>query len=211
MNTACAIHRLISLLFITSVLAVSVSSTAQSVPNPELFGQLLQESALRFEAPSGFTDIKPMANSVLHYERALRHQSGQLEIRFVIRPLGRIVIDYSNPHNASPEPNHLFPLLFESMTATLSRGGNTPSSAYPQAQARALFNADWAAATVLDLSPEFSRQYDQALLLAIHKDGLADAYTIFLFNDYSRAKDFITTALATLSFTPQEAVGLKEH
>ncbi|HED17246.1 MAG TPA: hypothetical protein ENI64_10605 [Gammaproteobacteria bacterium] len=181
---------------------------ASSAPGPDQFRQLLQESSLRFEAPPGYTDIKPVANPVLHYERALQHQSGQLEIRIVIRPLGRIVIDYSNPHNAKPEPNHLFPLLFESMTAALSRGGRTPSSAYPYDQAHSLFNADWAAATVLDVSPDFSSTYDQALLIAIHKDGLADAYTIFLFNEYEHAKEFITPALAALSFTPQEAVGL---
>jgi len=202
-----AIHtRPVMILFLYYVSILTVPAANATDPDP--FIQLLQEASLRFTAPSGYTDIKPVANPVLHYERAVRHPSGELEIRMVIRPIGRIEIDYRNPHNTRPEPNHLFPLLFESVTATLSRGGNTPSSAYPQDQAHKLFNADWAAATVLDLSPDFSSRYDQALLVAIHKDGLADAYTIFLFNEYSRVKAFIKPALNTLSFTQQKTPAL---
>ena len=143
------------------------------------------------------------SNPVLHYERALRHRSGELEMRLVIRPLGRISIDYNDPHNASPEPNHLFPLLFESLISELSRrGGNTHNSEYPQPQAKKLFNAGWASAAVFDVNPDFSDSYSQALLVGIHKDNQADAYTVFLYNNSSEAKALIQSALSTLSFAP---------
>ena len=82
----------------------------------------------------------------------------------------------------------------------LSRGGNTPNNEYPQSQARELFNADWAAASVFDVNPDFSGTYSQALMIGIHKDGQADAYTLFLYNEYSQAKEFIRGALSSLSF-----------
>ena len=139
---------------------------------------------------------------MLPYEYALRHDSGGLEIRYIIRPLGRISIDYNDPHNAAPEPNHLFPLLFESLINELSSGGNTPNKEYPQAQARELFNAGWAAAAVFDVNPEFSNDYSQALLIGIHKDNQADAYSLFLYNEYPQVKEIIQGALSTLSFAP---------
>jgi len=167
-----------------------------------LFEKLIEESSLSFMTPRGFADITPEDNPVLSYERALRHDSGKVEIRYIIRPLGRLTIDYSDPHNAAPEPNHLFPLLFESLTNELSSGGNTPNKAYPESQARELFNADWAAAAVFDVNPDFSDAYSQALLIAIHKNGQEDAYTVFLYDDYSKTKDIIQDALSTLSFVP---------
>lgn len=154
-------------------------------------------------APAGFKDNKPQPNPVLHYERALRHDLGGLEIRYIIRPLGRLSIDYNDPHNAAPEPNHLFPLLFESLTTALSSSGNTPNNEYPQSQARGLFNADWAAASVFDVNPDFSSTYSQALMIAIHKDNQADAYSVFLYNEYSQVKEILQAALASLMFKPQ--------
>ncbi len=183
-------------------LMAPTSAVTEPKPTPGLFEQLLNESGLQFAPLPGFTDIEPKANPILHYERALRHPSGELEMRFIIRPLGRIAIDYTDPHNAAPEPNHLFPLLFDSIMTELSSGGHTPSSEYPQAQAADFFNAGWAAAAVFDVNPEFADGYSQALLIGIHKDRLADAYTVFLFNEYSQVKELIQDARSTLSFAP---------
>ncbi len=175
------------------------SDGAQSV----LFKKLIDESGLLYVPPVDFIEIKPKANPVLHYEKALRHRSGELEMRLIIRPLGRISIEYNDPHNASPEPNHLFPLLFESLLSELSRGGgNTHNSVYPQTQAKKLFNAGWASAAVFDVNPGFSETYSQALLIGIHKDGQADAYIVFLYNKPSDAKTLIQAAISTLSFAP---------
>ena len=188
------------LLCFAAALAAAQSIAGQT--EPQLFEQLLDEAGLRFTPSPDFTDLPGEANPVLSYEHALRHRSGGLELRFIIRPLARISIDYNDPHNAAPEPNHLFPLLFESITTGLSGGGRSHDSEYPQSQAQELFNADWAAASVFDVDPEFSSTYRQALLIGIHRNGKADAYTVFLYNEYSAVRELIQGALATLSFTP---------
>ena len=182
--------------------SLAALASSDSVPEHALFHQLIEESGLRFVAPAGFTDIALEENPVLSYERAVRHASGALEIRYIIRPLGRLSIDYNDPHNAAPEPNHLFPLLFASLTNELSSGGNTPSSEYPQSQANELFNAGLASAAVFDVNPDFSTTYRQALLLGIHRDNQADAYSVFLFNEYSQVREAIQGALSSLSFAP---------
>ena len=165
-----------------------------------IFQQLLKEASIGFNSPEGYEDIKPVANSVMSYERALRHHSGKLEIRFMVRPLSRIDIDYQDPHNAEPEPNHLFPLLFEAITQALSSQGNTPNREYPPEQAQSYFNAEWAAAAVFDVDKQFSKDYTQALLIGIHKNEKADAYSLFLFNDYNQVKELIKSSLSTLAF-----------
>ena len=45
-----------------------------------------------------YIDIPIQANPVLPYEHALKHESGALEMRLIIRPLSRMSIDYIDPH-----------------------------------------------------------------------------------------------------------------
>jgi len=190
------------LVLLVAASGLATATTGGTEPARGLFEQLVDEAGLQFTPPPGFTDLNPETNPVLPYERALRHDSGQLEIRYIIRPLGRISIDYEDPHNAAHEPNHLFPLLFESLINALSSGGNTPNKEYPPEQATELFNAGWAAAAVFDVNPDFSDRYSQALMIGMHKDNRADAYTVFLYNEYAAVKETIQDVRSNLSFAP---------
>jgi len=167
-----------------------------------VFAQLMQESGLIMGSREGFSDIPIQENPVMPYEHAMRHQSGALELRFIVRPLGRITIDYTDPHNAAPEPNHLFPLLFESVTNQLAAGSVMPSSILSESEAKESFNADWAAVAVFDINPAFASGYKNALLVGMHRNQLADAYTLFLFNDYAQTKPFIDDSISIMSFAP---------
>ena len=55
---------------------------------------------------------------------------------------------------------------------------------------------------MFDVNPDFSESFTQALLIGIHGDSQTDAYTVFLYNEYSRVKEIIKGALSTLSFAP---------
>ena len=131
----------------------------------------------------------------------MRSADGKLELRYVIRPLGRIEIDYQDPHSAMPEPNHMFNMLFHTMVGNLTkRGSRSPTKEYSQAQAREFFNADWAAVSVFDVVPEYSDAYSQMMMLALHKNDIADAYTVFLFNDYAQVKQAVQQTMSSLKF-----------
>lgn len=176
---------------------------ADDVPNAgTAFQGLLAESELQLQAPAGYVEVPPRANSVFLYEHALRSADGVLEIRYAVRPLQRLRIDYDDPHGAAPDPNHIFPLVFESLATRLSAGTHTPTQEYPPAQAAEKFNADWAAAAVFDVNPEFGARYAQGLLLALHRNRVADAYVIFLFDDYEAAKVGLQDVMGSLSFVP---------
>lgn len=168
----------------------------------DAFGALLDEGQLVFTRPSGFVDLPPGRNPILDYEHALRSADGSLEIRLAVRPLGRLEIDYDDPHGAIPNPEHVFPLVFESLATRLSGGRHAPSNPYPPDQARAKFNADWAAAAVFDTVRDFVTDHKQGLLVAIHRNKVSDAYLVFLFDDYPAVKEQLNAAMSTLVFTP---------
>lgn len=177
--------------------AAAIDKTAR-----QAFDELMVESGLHMQTPQNYVDVPVQPNPVFSYEHAIKHESGALEMRFIVRPLSRILIDYTDPHNAAPEPNHLFPLLFESITNQLSTDSDTPNNTFSESAAQDHFNAHWAAAAAFDVNPEFSSGYRSAVLIGMHKNQVADAYTLFLYNDHEQAKTLINAALSTLSFVP---------
>jgi hypothetical protein len=195
-------------LLIALLLVVSPWSAAdKEATGDDSFDGLLVEGELLFNPPQGFVDLPAGRTPVLDYERALRSPDGQLEIRIAVRPLKRLVIDYDDPHGAVPNPNHIFPLVFESLATRLSGGRHAPSNAYPPDRAREKFNADWAAAAVFDTVKDFDTGHKQGLLLAIHRNKVSDAYVVFLFDDYATVKDSMKAAMKTLVFAPASEAG----
>ena len=191
-------HRQITLSLLLGIALSAVAAT--ELATRQAFDRLLDESGMRLESSQNLIDVPIRANPVLPYEHAMRHESGELELRFIIRPLRRIEIEYNDPHNAAPEPNHLFPLLFESLIDRLSANSNSNSRTLSEPEAREKFNAQWAALSIFDVNPEFSSDFKNAILLAMHKNDQADAYTLFLYNDHERAKSLINETLSVLSF-----------
>ncbi len=182
------------------LLALAGWSNAAEVDAGQAFNSLLQESGLQLDRRDQFFDLVPRANNILPYEHAMRHKSGALEVRFIVRPLNRIEIEYNDPHNAAPEPNHLFPLLFESITNQLAVGSDTSNITFPEDAAAQRFNADWVAVSAFSIDPDFAGDYRNAVLVAMHKNQVADAYTLFLYNDHERAKSVINDSISILSF-----------
>ena len=170
-----------------------------AVPN---FEQLLDEAGMQLTLPADFEPVAARANPLFLYDHAVRAPEGGLEIRYAVRPLARLRVDYDDPHGSAPDPNHIFPLMFQSVVTSLSGGGHSPTQEYPPERAKTKFNADWAAASVFDVVRRFKPDHGQALLVAMHKNRLADAYAIFLFDDYEQAKPLIDANLAALSFRP---------
>ena len=195
------------LLLILLFLAAPWVSADQETATDNGFGSLLLEAELLFNRPDGYTDLSAGRTPIMDYERALRSPNGELEIRIAVRPLKRLQIDYDDPHGAVPNPNHIFPLVFESLATRLSGGGHAPSNAYPPDQAREKFNADWAAAAIFDTVEDFDTGFQQGLLVAIHRNKVSDAYIVFLFDDYATVKDSLNAAMKTLVFAPSPESG----
>ncbi|WP_287409212.1 hypothetical protein, partial [Oceanithermus sp.] len=134
------------------------------------------------------------------YQHRVVSDDGQVEIRYVVLPLDRVEIDYDDPHSSAPEPDHLFTLLFPGILTEISGWGRYKSREYPEDEALRLFRADWAAVAVLEVTPEYSPERRQALVVALHRNGHADAYQIFLGNDVKRLGEEAKRVQAALRF-----------
>ena len=194
-NSRLSVQLLLSaFVFVIAFVPLNASETVYT------FQQLLDDAGLSLHEPDGFINKEPEENTVLSYEYALQHQQKRLAVRYAIRPIAMVQIDYEDPHNAAPEPNHLFPMLFQTLVSDFSRGGNSPTNEYSTSDAKSKFNADWAAVGVMDVNRDFSTEYEQLLLLALHKNNASDAYVIILFDDYASVKPEIDSVLGSLMF-----------
>ena len=164
------------------------------------FDRLLEEGGLEFHPPEGFQPVPLEPDYVMPYEARYRSNDGRLEVRYAIRPLSRIEIDYDDPHNAAPAPNDLFNMLFRTLSETLARDHEVLSRTYPPEKAQQEYRAGWVAVGVFDLSPDISDRYREAMLFAIHQNDKADAYILFLTNDLASEKARIKTARTSLRF-----------
>lgn len=164
------------------------------------FEKLLQEAGLTFMQPESFASIEVTGNALFPFEHAIRRDDNVLQVNYSIRPLSRISIDYEDPHNSAPEPNHIFTMMFTALIGQLSSGGATPHREYSANDAKEKFNADWAALSVFDVEPAYSNEYQQAFLVALHKNNLSDAYLVILFNDYNEIKPHLDSVFSSLRF-----------
>lgn len=184
-----------------ATLASTICQSAMGFTSSPVFAELLAEADMTFTLPEGFAPAPVKANPVHGYEASILHTSGQLEVRYAIRPIGRVRVEYDDPHNAAPRPNDLFNMLFDALVNRLSAGGSAPTATYPPARASQLFNAGWAGAAVIDVDPRFASDYRHAIIVAMHRDDRADAYMILLFNDPERAREMTPAVLESLRFS----------
>lgn len=189
---------------ITAVLMLFVCTAPIAASNDDPFDQLMQAAELTFQTPDGFTELPPGSNAFLDYEYGLRSEDGKLGVRISIRPIKGIQIDYDDPHGSAPNPNHIFPLAFESLTSTLAGRNYAPSNEYSAADAHNKFNADWAAVSAFNLASGYPSKHRQALFLAIHRNHVADAYMLLLYDDYKSEKKRINALMERLRFRERQ-------
>ncbi|WP_456411013.1 hypothetical protein [Oceanithermus sp.] len=186
--------------FFSFVLAFALLPVLAQEPPTQAFEDLLAEAGMVFELPEGYRPAPVEYNEVLPYQYRIVSDDGEVEIRYVVFPLSRVEIDYEDPHSSAPEPDHLFTLLFPGILTEISGWGRYKSQEYPADEALRLFKADWAAAAVLEVIPEYSPDRRQALVVAMHRNGHADAYEIFLGNDLKRLGDAAKRVQGALRF-----------
>jgi hypothetical protein len=145
--------------------------------------KLLDEAGLILDKGDQLVDDSLPETNLYAFQKAVRHRNLPLKVYYAVRPLARMKIDYEDPHSNAPDPNHIFPMVFQALVDRLARHGASPSRFYPPRKAKALFNADWAAAALFDADPALKSGYRSALLVAIHKNARADAYSLFVFDD----------------------------
>jgi len=180
-----------------ALLIASPSGVQAAPPN---FQTLLEEASATFATPADFADVPVPDVPGFPFDRAVQTGAGSLRVLYAVRPISRMKIEYNDPHSSAPHPDHIFPLVFETLVGNLSGGGNTPTRQFPEKEAKKRFGADWASAATFDVDPEKFPGYNQGFLLAQHKARKADLFTLFLYNDPALAKKRLDALLPSLSF-----------
>lgn len=161
--------------------------------NSQEFQALLTESGIEFSSPPDFVSCPVRENKVFRYQHAVRSPSGALEVRYRIDSFARLEAERKAATAgvemlASVSLDQLHATNFMAIVFNLSGGMFVEPTIFKPETTALLYAADWSALSFISLANnDFSQNYDSAFVLAIHKNGLADAYVVGLYNDISGA------------------------
>lgn len=202
------------------LLAVAASLCVSLAPGPALKKQLLA-ARMTLTPPPGWTETPVIRNDQMDYDYALRYPSHQLEVRYAVRPLTDMLAEYARSKTKKNvtmvDPNRMYETLFRTIVLNVGMGAQTgsdmaagfskPLQTFPPAAVKAEFGADWGATALLEPGPEFGQTYKHCLLVGLHKNGAADAYCFYLFDDQKDLADVVfgdpaKAAFHSLRFQP---------
>ena len=165
------------------------------------FVDLVAASGLEFELPTGFLFKPGVQDKNMAYEGRLIAADGNLEVRLAIRPILGMELEYRDPHSSAPEPNHIYPLLEQSVIDGISDNTADRNEEFGD-DALAQYNADWGAAHRLIPDSNFAPNFKELLLICLHGNNRADVYIMFLFQDGNLASSALKSSLHCLKFKP---------
>lgn len=134
---------------------------------PTLFDTLLIESGLSFSPPEGMTEIAPIENMQMNYEKAYIDKDANFEVRYAIR-----------------QHDFNFPQTMFEMTVLNISGGQLPDyTAFSSQAVKEEFGADAGYTVLVNVGKEFGQNYKYCLLVYTFKKDVGDCYTFYLADD----------------------------
>jgi hypothetical protein len=173
---------------------------------PKQFLDLLFRSGLTFQQVSGLVATKIIYNEQMNYEYAIKYPNKRFEIRYSIRPLDKLLIEYrKNLKNKKKgeiytNPNTGYYTQFQAIILNISGGKLPEIRIFEKAAVKEEFNADWGATTYVELGKEFGQNYKYCMVLALHKSNLGDAYIFYLSDSQVGFNELVDPAFYSLRF-----------
>ena len=150
------------------------------------FEALVKESGLTLNIPESFIESPIVANKNMDYEYAVKYPEKDFILRIAIRPIQYKVYPNDSVKKAVEGKikirNTTYEANMKSVLYAISGGYDYEFKAFDKASAKDEFNADWGAITLVELRSEFGKGYRFCMVMALHKDNVADAYMFFLSN-----------------------------
>jgi len=171
---------------IAGLLGVFILASFTAAELPSEFTNLLQRSKLEFITPDVIIATQPIANNKIKYEYALKHPSKNYEVRYAIRPLDEEIKSYNereknkNEGDINIHPNNWYKTVFEATIMNITGGIMYSFNEFPLTDVKAEFNADWGAASTVEVVKEFGQEYTYCMLVFLHKDNVGDVYLFFM-------------------------------
>ena len=169
---------------------------------PETFNDLLKRSGLVFNSPSDLVPTKLIENRQMNYEYALKYPNKNFEVRYAIRPLDNLLNEYNKKTGSaiSVNPNKLYGTSLQATVLNISGGNLSEIAQFDKNAVKQEFNADWGGTTFLEVGKEFGQNYKYCMVVAIHKDNLADAYIFYLSDTKEGFSELVEPIFHSLKF-----------
>jgi hypothetical protein len=188
------------LLTISLLFCITYFANAQTTKPSETFKTLIETNGITLNQPEGFVETEPVKNGGMNYEYAIIDTAKNLEIRYAVRPLAERVTAYKKWQETKKEgeirvnPNTMAIGAFMATAMNIANEFTKPPSVkqFPTNAVKKDFNADAGYYTVVAPVKNFGKNYKFCMMIAIHKDDVADAYTFILTDDMENIKKHIT-------------------
>lgn len=166
----------IKLLFQLLLLLSSTIGFGQ-IEYPATFQENLQLAKVDFYEPleNSFKNAPIRKNTIQNYDLAIKSRKENLEIRYVVLPIG------STPSENFP------PVSFTAKATTVADNDPEKVMAFHPMEATEVknkFNADWGASAFFHPKAEFSTKR-HCKMVALYAKGKANIYVFYLFDDLS--------------------------
>jgi hypothetical protein len=173
---------------------------------PKEFSDLLDRAKMTFVKPIDYFKTPAIINNQMNYEYALVYSGKTFEVRYAIRPLDEQIKEYEkNMKNKKDgdiflNPNNIYETVLQATVLNIS-GGILPNiTAFNKDAVKNEFNADWGATAFVEVGKEFGQAYKYCMVVAIHKDNVADAYYFYLSDSKEGFNEMMQPAFHSLKF-----------
>jgi hypothetical protein len=127
---------------------------------------------MSYALPRGFSVVPISHDGDISYDFAIISQAPRLEIRYRI-----------NAIDPQSDPSGSYAPMLLAMSDDISAGDSVRSGGFTAEGVRKDFRADAGAASMVPIRSDFGKGYKNCLIVAIHRDNVADAYAFYLFDD----------------------------
>ncbi len=189
-----------------AILLILFMSSFASDKLPSSLVNLLARSKMTFEKPKELTETKMIENDQMHYEYAMKYGDKNFEVRIAIRPLDVAMKEFAKREmnkkagDVNICPNQIYESSFQATLMNISGGQLPKTMAYRKEDVMKEFNADWGATSFVEVGPEFAQKYKYCMVVALHKDNVADAYYFYLSDTRDGFAELMKPAFHSLRF-----------
>jgi hypothetical protein len=170
---------------------------------PLQFKSKLDRAQMTFNSPAGYTEMPLVTNSQMRYDYAVKLDAKDFEIRYAIRPLDSVFIQFAAMKKQGGvviNPNKLYSGLFMATVMNLSGGKLFKINVFDTTAVKKEFNADWGATCIFPIVGEFGKGYNTCMAIALHKNNLGDAYIFYLSNAANNYQNELLPVFYALKF-----------
>ncbi len=187
--------------FLIAMIILSISGYSQSL---EKFNITLNDCGMNVVIPSGYIEKEIIKNNDMNYDYAIKKADSDFELRYAIRPIR--FKKYENTkiqeeiESQVPFRNSQYYIILQTTILNITGGNEYEIQAFNKDAVKNEFNADWGASAFIELNSDFGKGYKYCMVVAIHKDNVADAYYFYLSNTKENISENMDPLFHTLRF-----------